>query len=318
MDKQKHPFTFPILVIVGPTAIGKTALALQIAQKYNFEIISMDSMQVYRYMDIGTAKVTPEEQNQVSHHLIDIVNPDGNYNAACFRQDALQSIEKIYKKKKLPLLTGGTGLYLNALLYGISPEAPANNAVRNKLQKRLVVEGCEKLHKELMVCDKVTAERVHPHDTQRLLRALEIYKVSSKPWSEHIFEQSADRIKEKARFPQLLQIGLTCPRERLYQRINQRSELMLDLGLEQEVLELREMGYSPNLMSMQSIGYRHMNKYVDKKHDKEEMLRLLARDTRRYAKRQYTWFNKNKELTWINVKDEQKIFATITKWLERE
>lgn len=309
-------YSLPILVLVGPTAVGKTALSLQIAKEFGFEIISMDSMQVYRYMDIGTAKASSGEREQIRHHLIDIVDPDSAYDAVCFRRDALRCIREIESRGKLPMLTGGTGLYLEVLLNGIFPDVPADEKIRKELKDRLDKEGCEKLHKELSLYDDITAQRIHPHDTQRLLRGLEIYLASGKPWSEHIRCQAAERAAKRARFPNVLQIGLTCAREKLYQHIDMRSELMIEMGLEDEVRQLRAMGFGPELKSMQSIGYRHMNAYLAAKYDRNEMLRLLARDTRRYAKRQYTWFGRNSELHWCAIEQQPQILKKTGQWLQ--
>ncbi len=315
MNRVKEQFSTPILVLVGPTAVGKTALSLRIAQEFGFEIISMDSMQVYRFMDIGTAKATIAERQQVPHYLIDIVDPDDSYDAACFRRDALASINEIIGRGKLPLITGGTGLYLERLLHGIFAEIPSDNNIRKNLKEQLDTLGNEKLHQKLAQFDKASAERIHPNDTQRLLRAHEIWEITGKPWSKHLQQQAVQHQEERARFPYLLQIGLTRSRERLYQRINKRSMLMLQAGLEEEVRSLLDRGISPDLQSMQSIGYRHINEYFAGKYDKERMLELLARDTRHYAKRQYTWFNKNKEIEWVNVEEEENIISTIGQWL---
>ncbi len=316
MRVEETVFSIPILVLVGPTAVGKTALSLCIAEEFGFEIISMDSMQVYRYMDIGTAKATLDERKRIPHHLIDIVNPDISYDAACFRRDALQSIQNIERRGQKPLITGGTGLYLERLLYGIFSEIPSDDTVRQELEKQLIIKGKEKLHKELAQFDKSSAERIHPNDRQRLLRAHEIWQITGKPWSEHLREQAAQHKRERAQFAHLLQIGLTRSREQLYQRINKRSALMLQAGLEEEVRGLLEQGFSSQLQSMQSIGYRHINEYFAGKYNRETMLDLLARDTRRYAKRQYTWFNKNKEIEWFSVKENKKIMARIRRWLQ--
>ncbi|MCP3891315.1 MAG: tRNA (adenosine(37)-N6)-dimethylallyltransferase MiaA [Desulfobulbaceae bacterium] len=303
----------PILVIVGPTAIGKTALSLEVSERHNCEIISVDSMQVYKHMDIGTAKVSTEERDLAVHHLIDIVEPNESYDAARFAEDSLACINEINNKNKIPLLTGGTGLYLKALFEGIFPEAPSDENIRSKLKKRLEEEGCDKLHQELSICDCVSAEKIHPNDTHRLLRALEIYLLTGKPWSDAIREHATDG--NKYLFKNVLQIGLTCERSILYQRINNRCDIMLNSGLKEEVEGLLAMGFSSDLKSMQSIGYRHMNNYLSGEWTKEEMVRLLARDTRRYAKRQYTWFGKMANLQWQEVTEQTKILNTIKEWL---
>ncbi len=176
----------PCLVLVGPTAIGKTDLSLTLARRYDCEIVSVDSMQVYRYMDIGTAKASVSERSEIPHHLIDIVDPDEDYDAAKFAKDGLQAIRDIHSRGKIPLLTGGTGLYLRALFEGIFPGVPGDEEIRQTLKDRLLTEGASKLHEELSICDSISAKRIHENDTQRLLRALEVFYVSGIPWSEHI------------------------------------------------------------------------------------------------------------------------------------
>lgn len=307
----------PVLAVVGPTAIGKTALSFEVASRFDCEIISLDSMQVYRGMDIGTAKATDEERAKVPHHLIDVCEPDEQYDAARFAADALRLVREIHGRGRLPFITGGSGLYLKALTEGLFNDAPVDLELREVLRRRLEEEGREKLHGELQQYDPETAQRVHVKDTQRLLRGLEIYLASGIPWSEHLRRQQERRREEGNDFRRLLLIGLTCDREKLYERINQRCKIMLQDGLEQEVRSLREQGCGPELKSMQSIGYRQMNEFLDGKYDYAEMERLLARDTRRYAKRQYTWFKQVEGLQWFDVaKDRQKILKTIALWLE--
>lgn len=302
-----------VLVLIGPTAIGKTALSLELASQFDCEIISVDSMQVYKKMDIGTAKASIEERTLIPHHLIDVVDPAENYDAARFVKDASACIKEISSRKKLPLLTGGTGLYIKSLLEGIFPEAPSNQNVRDKLKKRLDAEGCDVLHEELNACDSISAEKIHKNDTQRLLRALEIYQISGTPWSQHLANQKNQECAGGLDVD-ALQIGLTCERKKLYQRINYRTELMIDSGLEEEVKELMSGGYGPELKSMGSIGYRHMVGYLNGDYDKPEMIRLLARDTRRYAKRQYTWFNKNEHIKWVDVENKDEVFEMVGNW----
>lgn len=301
-----------VLVLIGPTAIGKTALSLDLAAHFNCEIISVDSMQVYRYMDIGTAKASRAERELVPHHLIDIVEPDEDYDAARFVKDATLLIDKITARGRLPLLTGGTGLYLKALFKGIFPEAPSDREVRNSLKDKLKKRGPHVLHEELTICDSISAAKIHPNDTQRLLRALEVYHTTGTPWSSHLAVHNKDNT---AGLPvDALQIGLTTNREKLYQRINMRCDMMLSEGLEGEVSGLIKRGYSPGLKSMGSIGYRHMAGYINNEYNREEMVRLLARDTRRYAKRQYTWFNKMDEVNWIDVKEQKLVLQMVKQW----
>ncbi|WP_136806412.1 tRNA (adenosine(37)-N6)-dimethylallyltransferase MiaA [Desulfosediminicola flagellatus] len=304
----------PAIALVGPTAIGKTSLSIDLAKEFNCEIIGVDSMQVYKYMDIGTAKITHEEMAGIPHHLIDVAFPDEEYDAARFVREASAAIETIAEKGKIPLLTGGTGLYLKALTQGLFAGVPEDEKIRAELNERLVKDGSSKLHEELTSCDEISAHRIHPNDTNRVIRGLEIYIASGIPWSEHIRIQSEQQ--QGSILENILQIGLTCDRKRLYERINLRTEIMLDSGLEKEVRSLLEMGYNENLNSMGSIGYRHMLNYIYDKWTFAEMQELLARDTRRYAKRQYTWFKKIDGLEWNQVTETAKIKCRIESWLK--
>jgi len=302
----------PVVALVGPTAIGKTALSLQLARGFDCEIVSVDSMQVYRYMDVGTAKIRPEEMEGIPHHLIDVVLPDEDYDAGRFVRDAISAIRSITAKGKLPLLTGGTGLYLKALTEGLFGELPRDNAMRKTLQKRLDQEGSSKLYEELKGCDPESAARIHPQDGFRIIRGLEIYLVSGIPWSSHLRRQQSCR--DENVLNNVLQIALTCERELLYDRINYRSEQMIDQGLEEEVRKLLAMGYARELKSMNGIGYRHMINYLDHRYTMNTMLELLRRDTRRYAKRQYTWFRGIAAMEWFDVRDVEGIVQRITEW----
>lgn len=311
---MKSPIiTKPCLVLVGPTAIGKTDLSLCLARRHGCEIVSVDSMQVYRYMDIGTAKASPSERAEIPHYLIDIIDPDEDYDAARFAKQSLQAIRDIHSRDKIPLLTGGTGLYLRALIDGIFPGVPGDEKIRQTLKVRLLTEGASKLHEELSICDSISAERIHENDTQRLLRALEVFYVSGVPWSKHIARHKKQI--EGVRFTNVLQLGLTTDRDILYQRINKRCDRMLKCGLEDEVKNLLAMGYDRALKPFSSIGYRHMINYIDGHWTKDEAVRLLARDTRRYAKRQYTWFSKLRALQWFDVAEKQKVLDTVQVWL---
>jgi tRNA dimethylallyltransferase len=306
--------TDPILVLVGPTAIGKTALSLEIAKRYGCEIVSMDSMQVYRYMDIGTAKATNEEMRTCAHYLIDIRNPDEQYDAASFCNDALAAIRTIHAKNKIPLITGGTGLYLKALVNGLLEPPEINPTVRSLHKDRLKKEGREPLHAELLQIDSASGKRIHQNDTQRLLRALEIYYSTGKTWST-LLEQQKTAVSMGTKFTHILQVGLQCERDTLFKRINMRSENMMQDGLVKETIGLRDMGYAPTLSSMQSIGYRHANKLIDQEWTPEQTLEELARDTRRYAKRQLTWFGAQSSIHWFHVGSHEPLFGLIDKSL---
>jgi tRNA dimethylallyltransferase len=301
---------------VGPTAIGKTALSLDLANVIDCEIVNMDSMQVYRYMDIGTAKATIEERQRVPHHLIDIVNPDENYDAERFVNDACMAIKGILTRKKTPLITGGTGLYLRALTEGLFAGGMQYPEIRAQLKKRLAIEGNSKLHEELYLCDHISAKRIHINDTHRLIRALEIFHGTGVPWSHHL--QIQEDTNKKFRFTHMLAICLTCERPILYERINRRCSYMLDAGLELEVQGLLQSGYGSQLKPMMSIGYRHTIKYIEGTWNKYEMEQFLSRDTRRYAKRQLTWFlNSAKDMLYFDVSEPSKIMRYIAAWHEQ-
>jgi len=301
----------PVLVLVGPTAIGKTALSFEIVRSFDCEIISMDSMQVYRQMDIGTAKPSPAELASVPHHLIDILDPDEQYNAARFVQDCLAAVQDILSRGRLPLITGGTGLYLNALKQGIFSHIPIRDEVKAELLIRLKEQGRAVLYQELCTHDPDSAARIHPNDQQRILRGLEIYYSTGIPWAVHLERQR--RQAAPVQFDCLLEIGLHCERSVLYQRIAQRTKNMLQQGFVEEVKGLRERGYPASLPSMQAIGYHHVNQFLDGKWSFEEMEALLIRDTRRYAKRQRTWFRKNETLHWY----EREESASILRYIKR-
>lgn len=315
MISNEHLANLPILAIVGPTAIGKTDLSIEIAAELNCEIISVDSMQVYKYMNIGTAKIKQEEMKGIRHYLIDVAYPDEEYDAARFVRECSDAIVEIAQRGKTPLLAGGTGLYLKALTQGLFNGIPENEEIRSALRERLALEGSSKLHDELRSCDPVSANRIHPNDTNRILRGLEIYLASGTTWSEHLRKQKEEG--EGGIIKNILQVGLTCERERLYKRINLRTEIMIEEGLEEEVQKLLEMGYDSSLNSMGSIGYRHMLNYLNGEWSYQEMIELLARDTRRYAKRQYTWFNKINNLEWFEVADSVAIKKRMKSWLNK-
>ena len=306
------PVTSPVVVLIGPTAIGKTALSIDLAHRFDFEIVSIDSMQVYRYMDIGTAKISEGEMQGIPHHMIDIANPDADFNTGKFERLALKAIADIFSRKKRVLLTGGTGMYLRSILSGLSRELPCFPEIRAELQQQLLDSGNNAMHKMLDSCDYISAKRLHPNDTQRVLRALEIFKGTGKPWSRHIEDHQS---LTKSRFTNVLKIGLTCERSQLYTQIEKRTHIMLSNGLEEEVETLLAAGYGADLKSMQSIGYRHMLNYISGEWSREQMTEKLVRDTRRYAKRQYTWFNKEPGLQWLDKNEQQASFTSIESFL---
>ncbi|HHX77695.1 MAG TPA: tRNA (adenosine(37)-N6)-dimethylallyltransferase MiaA [Firmicutes bacterium] len=289
----------PLLVLAGPTAAGKTELAVETALRLNGEIISADSMQVYRRMDIGTAKPTGAERKGVPHYLIDIVDPDEEYNVARFQADANQAIEDIAGRGKLPMLVGGTGLYLNAVIF--SYQFSDCQAEFKELRASLLNAASEKgssrfLHRRLQEVDPESARKIHPNDLRRIVRALEVYYVTGKPISLQIKETK----RAKSSYSPVI-IGLKWRRDCLYERIDRRVDGMLKRGFLAEVQGLLQDGYSPALKSMQSLGYAHLARHLMGELSLNEAVEELKRDTRRYAKRQMTWFRKLNGITWINM-----------------
>lgn len=295
MDTEQQP---KIIVICGPTGIGKTSTAIHLAQAFSGEIVSADSMQVYREMDIGTAKPTAEEQQQVPHHLIDVVSPDEPFDAAVFSRMADTAITDLTGCNRLPFVVGGTGLYIKALVHGLSRARPADEAVLNRLKEEVDRLGSEILHQRLAGCDPQAAERIHPNDAFRIIRAIEIFESTGQPITRYHEEHRFGDRKYLA-----LKICLSSDREILYERIDQRVDIMLQQGLPEEVEGLLKKGYHRDLKSMQSLGYRHMTEYLADETTWEEAVRTMKRDTRRYAKRQLTWFKADPEIKWF-TKDQ--------------
>ena len=302
-----------IIVLVGPTAIGKTELSLAVAEEFGGEIISMDSMQIYKYMDIGTAKPTLGERRRVPHHLVDFVDPAEPYHVGRYVADARHAIEQVAAARRLPMLVGGTGLYMRGLLDGIFDSPAIPREIRENVLRLLQEKGPDYLHRELAAIDPASAARIHPHDSQRLSRALEIWQATGIPWSRHLALQK-EAAAHGHEFYQVLKIGLNCDRPLLYARINRRVEIMVEQGIVREVAGLLARGYSRELNPMQSIGYRHMINYLDGVWPWDETLTLLARDTRRYAKRQLTWFTRDREINWFRPDEAGPVRALVKKF----
>lgn len=314
MSVFDQPLTQPILALVGPTAIGKTSLSLAMAESFPCEIVSMDSMQVYRFMDIGTAKASTEERRRIPHHLIDIVDPDEQYDAGCFVRDALRACTDIHSRGKIPLITGGTGMYLSRFINGIFDDIKVHDSIRNHLRSRLADEGREVLHRELQRVDPESGQRIHVNDTQRLLRGLEVYAATGIPWSEHLRRQNMSGSTN--RFSRLLILGLTCDRTLLHERIKERSIRMMSEAFAKEVEDLLARGYRPDLhSSMRAIGYRHMCAWLGGQWDKQTAITALISDTRRYAKRQMTWFRNQHQIRWFDIDQQADAFAALASFL---
>lgn len=290
----KGQMAVKLLIILGPTASGKTGLAVSLAEAFGGEIINADSMQVYRRMDIGAAKPSPEQLRRARHHLLDLVEPDQPFSAADFRREAEAAIADISGRGKRVIVCGGTGLYIKALTSGLMESPGGDEQLRDQFRELAEKEGGDGLLRRLARVDPATAARLHPNDLVRIVRALEVYHLTGRPISEH---------RDAHRFGgggyECLKIGLKVDRETLYRDIDNRVELMLGNGLVEEVRALLASGCSPELKPMRSIGYRQVCGYLAGEYDLDEAVRLIKRDTRRYAKRQLTWFNRDPEIKWI-------------------
>lgn len=278
----------PLIVILGPTASGKTALSLEIAQQFNGEIISADSRQVYRHMDIGTDKIPPEARQGMPHYLLDVANPDERFTVADFKAQAEIAIDDILARGKLPILAGGTGLYIRAITenFDIPPE---DREVRAQLIKELKKTGPEKLHEKLKKLDPLTAAKIHPKNAPYIVRALEIIMLTGHPKND---------AKNTPKY-QCLQLGLSWPRETLFERIHRRIDEQIERGLVGETKKLLQLGYSKNLPSMNTLGYKEMTAHLDGASTLDEARELLKKNTRNFAKRQMAWFKKDKGIIWI-------------------
>jgi tRNA dimethylallyltransferase len=300
----------PVVVICGPTGIGKTAAAVAAAEAFGGEIISADSMQVYRFMDIGTAKPATEERARAPHHLIDVVDPDEDFDAARFSRAAREVAAAIDRRSAVSIVAGGTGLYIKAMLYGLFRSEPPDPLTRQRLRQEAAAVGSEELHRRLTGIDAKAAGRIHPHDTFRIIRALEIAAATGEPITDHHrrhgFREAPFRV---------MKIGLDMDRQALYDRIDRRVDTMVDAGLLDEVRGLMSMGYGADLKPMQSLGYRHMVDFAAGRLTWEEAVRTLKRDTRRYAKRQLTWFRADEEILWNAPEELGALFPKIDAFL---
>ncbi len=307
MDKGKA------VVIVGPTAVGKTKISIELAKKLSGEIISADSMQIYKHMDIGTAKPSLEEMQGINHYMIDIAEPGEEFSVARYKDMALECIERVLSNKKVSIIVGGTGLYINSIVSNIEfSETITDWNYRGQLQARAESEGSEILYKELKEVDEEAAKKIHPNDLRRIIRALEVYKYTGKPISYH--QQISTRKPSEYNF---IKIGLLMDREELYERINQRVDSMIEKGLAEEVKKLLHRGINVNSTAMQGLGYKEMVDYCRGIKPLDEVVEIIKRDSRRYAKRQLTWFRRDKEIFWIDVKlGEKDVLKNIFIFLE--
>lgn len=306
----------PLVVLTGPTAVGKTKVSIKLAKTIGGEIISADSMQVYRYMNIGSAKIRPEETGGIPHYLIDELEPSEEFHVVRFQQMAKAAIERIYEKGHIPIIVGGTGFYIQALLYDIDfTEDDGNKEIREQLTAYVETHGREALHDRLRKVDPKAAELIHANNVKRVIRALEYYEQNNTPISAH---NEQERQKESPY--QFVYFVLNDERASLYERINLRVDQMMEEGLVEEVRTLKEKGYTRNMVSMQGLGYKEILDYLDEEISLEEAVYRIKRDTRHFAKRQITWFKREKDVIWIDKKacnyDENKILDTMLKYME--
>ena len=284
-----------VIVICGPTASGKTALSIELAKRINGEIVSADSMQIYKDMNIGSAKVTPEEMQEIKHYLIDFVSPDQRYSVANYKLDAKQAIEEILNKGKTPIVVGGTGLYIDSLIYEIEyNDIKINEDYRKKLENIKEKEGLEKLYEMAVKIDPIAMQKISKNDSKRIMRILEIYEATGKTKTE---QEAESRTKEVSYNYKVF--AITMDREKLYDRINKRVDIMLEKGLIEEVENLLNK-YKEFPTAMQGLGYKEVRDYLEGNLSKQEMIDTIKQESRRYAKRQLTWFRKNKQTIWID------------------
>lgn len=309
MDKPR------LIILTGPTAVGKTDLSLKLATRINAEIISADSMQIYKYMDIGTAKIRPEEMKGITHHLIDLLDPTDEWNVYCFTKAAKEAVSDILSRNRVPLIVGGTGFYIQALLYDIAfCDAKTDHAYRNSLEEIARREGNEALHEQLKEIDPDSYRDIHANNVKRVIRALEYYRQNHVPISVH---NAAERQKESPY--DFRYFVLTDDREKVYAQIDARVDKMMEEGLLAEVMKLRQMGYQRDLISMQGLGYKELYAYLDGAYDLDEAIRIIKRDTRHFAKRQMTWFRREKDVIFLNKKDyaynDEQLLDQLLKYL---
>ena len=290
----------PVVVMVGPTAVGKSRVAVEVAKAFETEVLTADSRQVYRGMDVGTDKPVLEERQGIPHRLIDLVNPDESFNAGLYRRQALDEIERLYRDRRLPLVVGGTGLYVRTLLKGLCGAPPADPIVRAALQQEAKDQGHDRLYARLVTVDPVAAARLHPRDESKVIRALEVYQLSGRRMSE--FQQEHGFAERP--FSALI-IGLNRDRDGLYRRIEERIDWQLAHGLIEETKQLLAQGYQRDSAAMKGLGYRQVAEHLAGEYDAAEMVRRFKRDTRHYSKRQLTWFRKEPGIQWLTIEESE-------------
>ena len=308
----------PMIILTGPTAVGKTDLSIQLAKAINGEIISADSMQVYRHMDIGSAKVTPEEMDGVCHHLIDVLEPEEEFNVVVFQKLAKEALTGIYERGHIPIIVGGTGFYIQALLYDIDfTENDGDTAIRRELEKLAQTQGAGCLHQMLQEIDPESAAAIHQNNVKRVIRAIEFYRQTGKKISLHNEQE-----REKQSPYQFLYYVLDTDRKTLYERIDRRVDLMMEHGLVDEVKHLADMGCTRDMVSMQGLGYKEILDYLSGEISLEEAVYILKRDTRHFAKRQITWFKRERDVRWLELEqfqnDRKKVLEHILDEIEGE
>ena len=305
-----------VLVLGGPTAVGKTALSIELAKRLNGEIISADSMQIYEYMDIGSAKITKDEMENINHYMIDIVKPSDKFSVSDYKDLGKKYIEKILDKGKLPIITGGTGLYINALTCNMDfTDANTDYEYRKYLEQEAESKGNEYLHSVLKDIDPISYKEIHYNNRKRVIRALEVYKLTGKPFSS--FNAGDDFYNSEY---DVYYYVLTMDREKLYERINKRVDIMIEQGLEKECIKLKEMGYTSSMQSMQGIGYKEMFYYLEGKITKEEAIEMIKKGSRNYAKRQLTWFRRDPRVIFLDkdIMSEDEIINKIINDITRK
>ncbi|MCJ7688615.1 MAG: tRNA (adenosine(37)-N6)-dimethylallyltransferase MiaA [Clostridiaceae bacterium] len=299
-----------LFILAGPTAVGKTEISIKLAGRLNGEIISADSMQIYKGMDVGSAKISKEEMQGVPHHLVDIIDPSVDFSVAEFKERAESAIENISSKNKLPMLVGGTGFYINSLIYNYSfADTNKDEEYREYLTKLAETEGNVYVHSLLKDIDAQSYNKLYPNDLKRVIRALEVYKVSGKPMSEFSGEQDTLDIPYNVHY-----FVLNMERQKLYNRINLRVDIMMNNNLIHEVIKLKEMGYNSDMQSMKGIGYKEILYYLNNEISLVEAIEMIKKGSRNYAKRQLTWFRKDQRVNWINkddFKDDDEIVEYI-------